>query len=260
METGSMAKLKKLSAILAIVACAALALFIHARFFHPEFFYSGTLEATRVVIPARISSQIQSFPVKEGDRLEGGQIVAQQDDEDLKISLTNAKSKYKRGATLYRQGHFSAADLEALGCEKDEIELKIRWCGVRSPVSGIVLSKYKEEGEWASQGEGLLSVANIREIWSYFYVEQSKVSQLALGMKVVGSLPEVPGRVFNGRIIKINSEPEFTPKNVQTRKERTRLVYGVKVLFENAHEDLKPGMTIETTFGSPAAKHVADAE
>ncbi len=58
-------------------------------------------------------------------------------------------------------------------------------------------------------------------------------------------LPEMPGRFFPGRIAMIRKEAEFTPKNVQTRNERARLVYGVKILFPNPEETLKPGMTIE---------------
>jgi HlyD family secretion protein len=66
-------------------------------------------------------------------------------------------------------------------------------------------------------------------------------------MKLKGYLPELNSREFDGKIIKINEEAEFTPKNVQTRSERTRLVFGVKVSFfdSNAEEILKPGMTIE---------------
>ena len=70
----------------------------------------------------------------------------------------------------------------------------------------------------------------------------SKVRTVAEGL-----LPELNHREFTGKIVKINDEAEFTPKNVQTRAERTRLVYGVKVSFLGVNEEeiLKPGMTIE---------------
>jgi HlyD family secretion protein len=66
-------------------------------------------------------------------------------------------------------------------------------------------------------------------------------------MKLKGYLPELGNREFDGTILKINDEAEFTPKNVQTQAERERLVFGVKVSFRdaNAEEILKPGMTIE---------------
>ncbi len=63
----------------------------------------------------------------------------------------------------------------------------------------------------------------------------------------MGMLPEAQNKKFPGRIIKISEEAEFTPKNVQTRAERTRLVYGIKVRFDNPDLILKSGMTIEST-------------
>jgi len=66
-------------------------------------------------------------------------------------------------------------------------------------------------------------------------------------MKVKGIVPEDEARAFEGVVLKINDEAEFTPKNVQTRTERTRLVYGIKIEFDNKDGFLKPGMTIETT-------------
>jgi HlyD family secretion protein len=73
-------------------------------------------------------------------------------------------------------------------------------------------------------------------------------------MKLTGYLPELDNREFEGTIVKINDEAEFTPKNVQTRTERERLVFGVKVNFRdaNAQEILKPGMTIEVALPDKA--------
>lgn len=216
------------------------------------FFYSGTLEATRVIVPSRIASQIRSFDIQEGERLKKGQVLAELDDADLLIALKNAKSKYDRQVTLLKRGICPPSEVETLEAQKNEIELKIQWCSVRATCDGVVLSKYKEEGEWVSPGTGLLAMADLKKIWAFFYVEQPQIAHLSLGQTVQGIVPELPGKVFRGKIIKVNDEPEFTPKNVQTRKERTRLVYGVKVLFENEDEVLKPGMTIESPMGLQA--------
>ena len=70
-----------------------------------------------------------------------------------------------------------------------------------------------------------------------------------MGQAVEGFLPE-SDQHFEGRILSINDEAEFTPKNVQTRRERERLVYGVKTRFKNdAARTLKSGMTLEVSFG-----------
>ena len=88
-------------------------------------------------------------------------------------------------------------------------------------------------------------MADLSEVWAYIYVPHDLLARLSAGMEVKGFLPEAGDREFPGRISVIHSEAEFTPKNVQTRKERTRLVFAVKVSFPNPGETLKPGMTVE---------------
>lgn len=125
--------------------------------------------------------------------------------------------------------------------------MRLGWCRITSPIDGTVLSRYHEPGELVNPGTKLLTLANIKDIWAFIYVPQPEVANLKPGMKLKGYLPELNNREFSGTILKINDEAEFTPKNVQTRFERTRLVYGVKVSFleSNTDEILKPGMTIE---------------
>jgi HlyD family secretion protein len=215
-----------------------------------ELFYAGSLEATRVVIPSRLPSQILEFDVKAGDRISKGSVVAKLDNANLLIELKKVKSKYDRALTLHKAGNYSKSDLETIQADKDEIELKLAWCNVKSPIDGVILAKYKECGEWVTQGTGLALIADIRNIKAFFYVEHDKIASLKIGEKVECSLPEMPDHRFVGTVSVISSEPEFTPKNVQTRSERTRLVYKIQVDFDNKDEVLKPGMTIETLFCS----------
>ncbi|MDR0632538.1 MAG: efflux RND transporter periplasmic adaptor subunit [Holosporales bacterium] len=243
--------IKKVVGVVAALAAAAYCgIFVVQKcsVFEKNFAYAGTLEATRIVVPSRLSSQITSFDVKAGDRVTKGQVIATLDDSDLKISFKKVKGQYDRSLTLFKNGHFPKSDLEALEAKKEGIELKQLWCSIKSPISGVVLSKYKEAGEWVTQGTGIASIADIRNIWATFYIEHDKIAALKIGMPVVCTLPEMPGKRFQGKISIINSEPEFTPKNVQTRSERTRLVFGIRVDFDNGEEILKPGMTIETQF------------
>lgn len=111
----------------------------------------------------------------------------------------------------------------------------------------MIITKFREVGEVVAPGSTLVSLANPYDIWAYFYVPYEMLHKLNVGQHVIGTLPEAAGKTFSGTIIKINEQAEFTPKNVQTREERTRLVYGVKVKFENPDLTLKSGMTIEST-------------
>jgi HlyD family secretion protein len=240
--------------VIVAVSLGGLAIFLgffikNSSFFEDEIFYAGTLEATRVVVPARLPSQIINLYIKSGDRVKKGQILAKLDDADLQIARKKASSRYERCLITYKSGGCTKTDLDASQAEKDDLELKTKeWCVIKSPIGGIVLTKYRECGEWVAPGSGIAAIADIINMKVIFYIEHDKVASLKVGDSIVCILPEMPDHRFCGKITIISSEPEFTPKNVQTRSERTRLVYGIQVDFENNDEILKPGMTIETQF------------
>ena len=133
---------------------------------------------------------------------------------------------------------------------KRDNDLRLEWCHVKAPLDGVIITKFRENGEVVSVGENLVSMADPYDIWAYFYVPHDEVYKLKIGQEIIGILPEAGGRKFKGRIIKIAEEAEFTPKNVQTREERTRLVYGIKARFDNPDLILKAGMTIESTLNN----------
>lgn len=212
-----------------------------------EFLYAGTLEATKVDLSARLPSTLATVTVREGDHVTDKQELITLSCEDFKIASKFANQNYVRNQRLFQSGTVSQDTLDQVKNRKEESDLRLDWCSIASPINGTVLSRYHEPGEWVSPGIKLLTLANIRDIWTYIYVPQQDISKLKVGMKVTGIVPEITDREFSGTILKINSEAEFTPKNVQTQSERTRLVFGVKVGFLGSNEDeiLKPGMTIE---------------
>ncbi len=240
---------KRMLKIILIAAAVAIATAIAAKllFFRSVFLYAGTLEATKVDLSARISSAIAAVRVQEGDHVAENQELVALSCEDIKVASELANSNFRRTIGLYRTGTASQETMDQVRNKKDDTDVRLGWCSIKSPISGTVLSRYHEPGEWVNPGTKLLTLANIRDIWAYIYVPQPAVSRLQVGMKLKGYLPELNNREFEGKIVKINDEAEFTPKNVQTRSERERLVFGIKVSFlgSNEQEILKPGMTIE---------------
>ena len=228
-------------AVLAIGAVSAYFLL------QPPFRYAGTLEATKVDLSARLAAAIDEVRVHEGDRVKQGETLAVFDCADYKIAARLAHENYASNFKLAKIGSVSAEAMDRLRQQKDDADVRLSWCSIESPIDGTVLTRYHEPGEWVTPGTKIVTVANIRDIWAYIYVPQPRVSQLSPGMKLRGYLPELDNREFDGAVLKINDEAEFTPKNVLTRAERERLVFGVKVSFLGANQDetLKPGMTIE---------------
>ena len=229
--------------VLLVVAGISIKLFL----FNKQFPYAGTLEATEVDIPARLASVIATVDVQEGQRVQKNAQVVSLSCEDIAPLAELNDTSFIRVEKLYKSGTAPKEQYDIALNKKTDSDIRMGWCHIFSPISGRVLTRYLEPGEWVNPGTKLVSVADLNDIWAYIYVPQNMVHGLKPGMKIKGTLPEMGGQVFHGAIRKINAEAEFTPKNVQTQAERERLVFGVKIGFQNPDETLKPGMTIEVS-------------
>jgi HlyD family secretion protein len=236
--------MKKKIISLAIVLAVAAGVVLKLRS-GGEFRYAGTVEATETDLSSRISGVIERYGAREGEPVKKGQVIAALDCADLRLAAGIAEADFKRADELFKGGSVSKENYDRLKYRRDDSALKVDWCSVKSPVDGRLLYAYKEKGELVAPGAKLATVADLSEVWAYIYVPHDLLAKLSAGMEVKGYLPEADDRVYPGRISVIYSEAEFTPKNVQTRKERTRLVFAVKVSFSNTDETLKPGMTLE---------------
>lgn len=236
-----------ISVLIFVSAVIAVLVIVLIFFNRKPFLYAGTLETTKVIVSARVPSDIADVLVAEGAEVESGQSLMRLSCDAYKILAQQIDNDYDRVIKLMERGHISNVEYDSLVRTKQDNDLKLSWCNVKSPINGIITTAFREVGELVAPGMPLMAVANPYNIWAYFYVPYSMLYRLKVGQEVVGILPEADNIKFQGRIIKINEIAEFTPKNVQTRDERTRLVYGVKVKFDNPDLILKAGMTIESS-------------
>ncbi|MBC7537639.1 MAG: efflux RND transporter periplasmic adaptor subunit [Bacteriovorax sp.] len=234
---------KRISIILLLVVVGiAVKLF----FFRKPFYYAGTVETTKVDISARVTSVIALLNFKEGDHVTKNQLLMQLSCEDYKLANLITTQDFIRTERLYKQGSQSKEIFDQMKNRKDDSDLKISWCNITSPLDGIALNKYHEAGEMVTPGTRLLTLGNLKkDIYAYIYIPQNLINKILIGKKLTGYLPESNMQAFEGTVTQVGEEAEFTPKNVQTREERTRLVYAIKISFINPDEVLKPGMTIE---------------
>jgi HlyD family secretion protein len=114
---------------------------------------------------------------------------------------------------------------------------------VTSPVGGIVTSKLVDAGEMAAPHVPLVVITDLDHAWANVYVDEPVVPQLKIGQPAV--LITDAGQRLDGAITFISPRAEFTPRNVQTAEERSKLVYRVKVSADNRNGVLKPGMPVE---------------
>jgi HlyD family secretion protein len=97
-------------------------------------------------------------------------------------------------------------------------------------------------GEMANVGVSILTLMDPKDMWLRAYVSETDVGRIRLGQQAMITVDAFPGRAFEGTISEIASEAEFTPKNVQTKKERVNLVFRVKLALRDAGGLLKPGL------------------
>ena len=210
-----------------------------------HFRHSGVLEATEISVYSRITDTITEISADEGDAVKKGQALASLECKEISLKAEIAKKEYDRAAQLLKT---RAGSQENYDLRKNAYELaqtQKSYCHLKSPIDGKVLYRYFEPGELIAAGRKLLTVADISEMEAAFYVPHDEIAKLSIGQKIKAYLPET-SQYFDGTITKISDDAEFTPKNVQTRDERTRLVYGIKAKFQNDEKQtLKPGMTVE---------------
>jgi HlyD family secretion protein len=121
-----------------------------------------------------------------------------------------------------------------------------------SPLNGVVLSQNIEPGEYVSPGTPVVTVADIAHVWERAYINQTELGRVRLGQKVAVRTDTFPDKSYEGTIGFISSEAEFTPKTVQTTKERVKLVFRIKIDLVNPNDELKSGMPADATI--PATK------
>lgn len=132
-----------------------------------------------------------------------------------------------------------------------QLEQQIKDATILSPIAGIVTEKVTEQGELVARGAALAVVTNLADAWLNAYVAETDLARIRFGQDA--EVVTDDGQSRKGRISYVSSQAEFTPRNVQTRDERVKLVYRVKVALDNADGLFKPGMPAEARF-LPAAQ------
>jgi HlyD family secretion protein len=206
--------------------------------------FSGTVEATQIVISSRLNSNIKNIEIKEGDIVKKDSILISLECEDINVTFSRLFDDYDRAKKLLTSGAGSKESFEKAKSLFNEIEVKKSWCDIKSPIDGVVTNNFHEVGEYVTPGTKLLSVLDKNNYWVYFFIPQTLINKFNPGDSINLVLPET-SETFLGKVIKINETAEFTPKNVQTFDERARLVYGIKVKVENKENRLKPGMSLD---------------
>jgi len=284
---------------------------------------SGHVEATDVRISTKVGGKLESFPIREGDRVAAGQELARIDTTDIALALDQVRADRGQADAELRlrvagsrkedvaaaEAQVSLGESDLAGAQKDldrlqglldsgsgttksrddaltrrdgararldaarETLLKLR-AGSRpeeidaararlaasdariaqieqqrkdavtaSPLAGVVTEKIAEQGELLPAGARLCVITDLGDAWLTVYVVETDLARIRIGQD--SEVATDDGQSRKGKVTFIASQAEFTPKNVQTRDERVKLVYRVKVGLENSDGLFKPGMPAE---------------
>jgi HlyD family secretion protein len=182
---------------------------------------------------------------KRVDRLvEGGAATTkQQDDLEGQVEVLRAQI-----VALESQKASLEAERQTLDVQIRQVEDQIARSLIRSPMDGILLTKYREQGEIAAPGQPLFKMADLDTLILRAYISGNQLAQITVGGRLKVRY-DVPGGMeeTTGVVSWISSKAEFTPKIIQTKEERVNLVYAIKVEVAN-EGSLKIGMPGEVLF------------
>lgn len=152
-----------------------------------------------------------------------------------------------REGTRKEQVAVTRAALHAAQQSLELSKVRLDYTVLNSPVTGVVTVRQAELGEYVVPGTPVVTVADIDHLWVRAYVPETDLGHVRWGQQVAVRTDTYPGKSYKGTVSFISPEAEFTPKTVQTNKERVALVYRIKVDVENPNHELKPGMPADVT-------------
>ncbi|MBW2038303.1 MAG: efflux RND transporter periplasmic adaptor subunit [Deltaproteobacteria bacterium] len=183
-----------------------------------------------------------------------------------RVKMENARREFKRNLQLYRAKAISASSFDAVKTayevtketytaslhRQDEVQarietlqLQLKKTHLSCPITGVVLERNVEVGEVVFPGMVLMTIGDLQRPWVRVYIGERDIGKVRLGQGASVMTDAYPERRFPGILRYIAKEAEFTPKNVQTREERVKLVYEARVYLANKEGILKPGMPID---------------
>ncbi len=176
----------------------------------------------------------------------------QKEDAETRLALAEAQHQQAQQAlkklkSLVRPEEIEAAEARLRQAEAavDLLKKNIEDSTVICPVSGVITEKAVEPGELVNPDTTLVTVSCLDPVYLWVYVTAAELGRVKLGGAAGVTIDSFPGKTFAGKIVYISPEAEFTPKNIQTREDRVKLVFAVKIELPNPEGQLKPGLPAE---------------
>jgi HlyD family secretion protein len=217
---------------------------------------SEAARATAGVVSARDTVQDAEKNYKRYEELFRKGVVTEKERDTMKLTYDIAKSRLDEAQSTLKlaQGNLTRieaarqdietanAQIDAAKATLQQAAIQLDYTQLRSPLNGMVISRNIEPGETVSPGREVITVSDLSRVDLKIFVDETQIGKVKPNQKAQVKIDTFPDKVFAGFVSYISPEGEFTPKIIQTKKERVKLVYLVKISIANPGKELKAGM------------------
>lgn len=193
---------------------------------------------------------------KRFEELFGKGVVTEKERDTMKLAYEVAKSRLAESESILKlaQGNLTKVDVAKQDIETaiaqinantaalNQVSIQLSYTQLKSPMDGVVTSRNIEPGETVNAGREVITISDLSRVDLKIFVDETEIGKVKPNQKVEVRVDTFPGKSYAGYVSFISPEGEFTPKIIQTKKERVKLVYLVKVSIVNPNFELKAGM------------------
>ena len=216
---------------------------------------TGSIEATQYQVTPAIAGRVTTVKVDEGDSITKGQTLVGLDQTPLKLQLEQAEqgvTAAKAALTNVRKDDDSTkADKKAAQARVDQAkagvklaQIQLDYARVTAPAAGTVTSVTTNVGQNAAPSRTLVTLVDPNSLYARVYVAETQIGKVKIGQAATVTTDSTTGSL-PGTVCFIATQAEFTPNTIQTKEQRVKLVYEVRVQLSDSSGALKPGMPVD---------------
>jgi HlyD family secretion protein len=207
--------------------------------------------AQQSVVDAQADLDEKKIDNERAQRLFAKDEISAQERDLAATALKRAQAIFQAARQRYNEAQegsrkeekaIARANLNQANANLGLSQVNLGYTLLRAPSAGVVTVRQAELGEVVSPGSPVVTLADLDHIWLRAYIAETDLGRVRWGQEATITTDTYPGKQYHGRISFISSSAEFTPKSVQTDKERVTLVYRIKIDIDNFSHELKPGM------------------
>ena len=199
-------------------------------------------EADVATAQANLDSLLEMQQGSQSLRAQADASYAQYQTAEAAVAAAQARLDAAKNGATKPQLAVARAQVSQAEAALGVLEAQLAKATIMAPAAGVVLKKLINPGEQVAPGGRLLQIANLDEVHLVVYIAETRYGKLALGQQVEVTVDSFPGRTFAGKVIQVADQAEYTPRNVQSSRERANTVFAIKIALPNPDHALKPGM------------------